>query len=166
MSGKTLVLGIGNVLLGDEAAGVVALHLLESECGPDTSVGSPMELIDGGTLGLTLALPICECERLIVIDAAALGGPPGTVRVFEDEAMDRQLGRHANGVHQVGIADLMAIARLTDTLPRRRALIGIEPAVVDWRGGLTPQVEAALPRVLSRVRELMRRWDLDDGTFV
>jgi hydrogenase maturation protease len=75
--------------------------------------------------------------------------------------MDHQLGRNTNGAHEVSLADLMDIARLTDTLPRRRALIGIEPAVVAWRDGLTPQVEAALPEILTRVRELMRRWDLE-----
>lgn len=161
MTAKTLVLGLGNVLLGDEAVGVVALRRLESEGGLEVSVGSPMELIDAGTLGLVLALPIAECERLVVIDAAALGEPPGTVRVFEDEAMDHQLSHNTNAVHEVSLGDLMDIARLTDTLPRRRALIGIEPAVVAWRDGLTPQVEAALPEILTRVRELMRRWDLE-----
>jgi hydrogenase maturation protease len=154
---KTLVLGLGNVLLSDEAVGAVAVQRLEAERTP----GDLVELIDGGTLSFTLALPIAECDRLIVIDAARLGEAPGSIRVFEDEAMDRQLARHAKSVHEVSLADLMDIARLTGTLPRRRALIGIEPAVVDWGDGLTPAVEAALPAVLPRVRELIRRWDLE-----
>lgn len=157
MTVKTLVLGLGNVLLTDEAVGSIAVHRLKAQSDADNR----LMLLDGGTLSFTLALPIAECERLIVIDAAALGEPPGTFRVFEDEAMDRQLSRHAKSVHEVSLADLMDIARLTGTLPRRRALIGIEPAVVDWGDGLTPEVDAALPEVMNRVRGLIRRWDLE-----
>jgi hydrogenase maturation protease len=57
----------------------------------------------------------------------------------------------------------MDIARLTDTLPERRALIGVEPAVVDWGDTLTPAVEAALPQVLEQVRALLARWNDEDG---
>lgn len=154
MSGKTLILGLGNTLLSDEAVGPVAVQRLESELAPDPS----LMLVDGGTLSFTLALPIGECERLIVIDAAVLGEQPGSVRVFEDAEMDAQLRRHAKSVHEVSLADLLDIARLTDTLPERRALIGIEPALVDWGDALTPAVEAALPEVFDNVRQLLRRW--------
>jgi hydrogenase maturation protease len=156
---KTLILGLGNVLLADEGVGAHAVHRLESE-GP--SDGS-LVLMDGGTLSFTLAVPIGDCPRLIVIDAAVLGDAPGTVRVFEDDAMDRQLTQHAASVHEVSLADLLDMARLTDTLPVRRALVGIEPALVDWGDGLTPAVEAALPQVLALVRALLARWDAEDG---
>ena len=110
---------------------VVGRLAAESEGDPE------LRFLDGGTLSFTLAVPIEECERLIVVDAAVLGEPPGSVRVFEGEAMDRQLSRHAKSVHEVSLADLMDMARLTGRLPQRRALIGIEPALVDWGDGLT-----------------------------
>jgi hydrogenase maturation protease len=119
--------------------------------------------LDGGTLSFTLSTPISDCPRLIVIDAAVMGDAPGAVRVFENDAMDRQLARHANSVHEVSLGELMDIARLTDTLPERRALIGVEPAVVDWGDTLTPAVEAALPQVLEQVRALLARWNDEDG---
>jgi hydrogenase maturation protease len=152
---KTLILGLGNVLLTDEAVGPVVVGRLaaESEGDPD------LRFLDGGTLSFTLAVPIEECERLIVVDAAALGEPPGSVRVFEGEAMDRQLSRHAKSVHEVSLADLMDMARLTDRLPPRRALIGIEPALVDWGDGLTAQVAASVPLAMAEVRRLLSEWD-------
>lgn len=155
---KTLVLGLGNVLLKDEAVGPLAIRRLAAESPADTS----LVFLDGGTLSFTLATPISDCPRLIVIDAAVMGDAPGAVRVFENDAMDRQLARHANSVHEVSLGELMDIARLTDTLPERRALIGVEPAVVDWGDTLTPAVEAALPQVLEQVRALLARWNDED----
>jgi len=152
---NTLILGLGNVLLTDEAIGPVVVNRLAAEL-----QGAPsLRLMDGGTLSFTLAAAIEECERLIVVDAAALGEPPGSLRVFEGEAMDRQLSRHAKSVHEVSLADLMDMARLTDRIPSRRALIGIEPEIVDWGDGLTPRVEAAVPKAMAEVRRVISEWD-------
>lgn len=155
----TLILGLGNVLLADEAVGALAVRRLQAEGPADPS----LVYLDGGTLSFALAGPIGDCRRLIAIDAAAMGDPPGTVRVFEGEGMDRQLTRHAKSVHEVSLSGLLDMARLTDTLPERRALIGIEPALVDWGDRLTPAVAAALPEVARRVRELLARWDAQDA---
>jgi hydrogenase maturation protease len=117
--------------------------------------------LDGGTLSFTLAGPIADCSRLIVLDAAAMGAAPGTIRVFEGDAMDRQLRLCAKSVHEVSLADLLDIARLTDTLPHRRALIGIEPAVVNWGSELTPAVSAAVPQAIALARQLLARWETE-----
>jgi hydrogenase maturation protease len=155
---RTLILGLGNVLLADEAVGALAVRQLAAQHQADDS----FLCLDGGTLSFSLAVPIGDCSRLIVIDAAVMGDSPGTVRVFEDAEMDRQLTRHATSVHEVSLADLLDMARLTDSLPARRALIGVEPALVDWGDGLTPTVAAALPEVMERVRTLVARWDSTD----
>lgn len=155
MQPATLILGLGNVLMTDEAVGAEVVRRLEQQSDPNPS----LVFIDGGTLSFTLALPIGDCSRLIVVDAAVLGEPPGSIRVFEGEAMDRQLSVNAKTVHEVSLSDLMDIARLTDTLPTERALVGIEPAFVGWGDRLTPAVEAAVPDAIARIRELLTRWD-------
>jgi hydrogenase maturation protease len=154
MSGHTLILGLGNVLLTDEGVGAAVLHALA----PAAAADPDLVLLDGGTLSFTLSGPIGDAARLIVVDAAALGEPPGTVRVFEGEAMDAQLSRHAKSVHEVSLADLLDMARLTDSLPPRRALIGIEPATVDWGDTLTPSVADAVPKAVAEVRRLLDLW--------
>ena len=73
--------------------------------------------------------------------------------------MDRQLRQHANSVHEVSLADLLDRVRLTDRLPERRALVGIEPAVIGWGDRLTPAVEAAVPIAMARLQEILRQWD-------
>lgn len=150
----TLILGLGNVLLTDEALGAAVLQALA----PLAQADPDMLLMDGGTLSFTLAGPIGEAAQLVVVDAARMGQAPGTVRVLEGDAMDAQLSRHANNVHEVSLADLFDIARLTDSLPARRALVGVEPAVVDWGRELSPPVAAAVPEAVAAIEALLARW--------
>jgi hydrogenase maturation protease len=151
----TLILGLGNVLMTDEAVGAEVVRRFDAQHPMDPTLCC----MDGGTLSFTLALPIGDCPRLIVVDAATMGDPPGSIRVFEGDAMDRQLSANAKSVHEVSLSDLLDIARLTETLPHHRALIGIEPAVVDWGDQLTPTVEAAIPAAIDQIRLLLERWD-------
>ena len=150
---RTLVLGIGNTLLGDEGAGVHALRYLQGR--PE---GRLLELVDAGTLGFTLLPLIEDHARLIVIDATNLDAPPGTVRVFEGSAMDIFLGRPRRSVHEVGICDLLHATRLSGRFPKDRALIGIQPEIVGWQDGPSPVVAAAFAAVGSAVCERLSRW--------
>jgi len=152
---KILVLGIGNTLLADEGVGIVAMRELEAQF----AAREDMEFIDGGTLSFTLAVPISECDALLVVDAAELGAVPGTVRSFEGEAMDRFLGENRKrSVHEVGLLDLRAISLLSGYWPQHRALIGIQPAFVGWGEALTPAVAAALPEISSVATAIIGRF--------
>jgi hydrogenase maturation protease len=149
-----LVLGIGNVLLCDEGAGVHAMRSLEQGGGL-----SGVQFADGGTLSFTLAGLIEENPALIVLDAAEMKAAPGSVAVFEGERMDEFLGsERKRSVHEVGLLDLMALAALGGRLPARRALIGIQPQTVDWAEEPTPAVAQAIPEACERARELIERW--------
>jgi hydrogenase maturation protease len=154
-----LVLGIGNTLLADEGVGIVAMKALQAHLGPAADI----DFLDGGTLSFTLAVPIAECTALLVFDAAELGGPPGTVALVEGEAMDRFLGENRkSSVHEVGLIDLMSIARLTDHWPARRALIGVQPLKLDWGETLTPAVSQAVEIMCLRGAEVVARWRADE----
>ncbi|WP_456403662.1 HyaD/HybD family hydrogenase maturation endopeptidase [Thiolapillus sp.] len=150
----TLILGIGNTLLTDEGIGVHVLNFLHQHH-PQTEAVS---YVDGGTLSFSLAADIEDHDRLIVVDAAQLGLEAGAVRCMEDQEMDAFLGAARRSVHEVGLLDLMDIARLTDSLPARRALIGIQPDVTDWGETPTPAVRAAIPRAADCVLDLLDNW--------
>ncbi len=153
----TLILGIGNTLLGDEGAGVHALELIRQRLAPDDDV----ELLDGGTLSFTL-LPTLEAyERLIVLDSAQLHAPAGSVECFEGAAMDEFLGRPRRSVHEVGLCDLMNMAQLSGCFPRRRALVGIQPELIDWSERPSDAVAAELGRVATVTLELVARWEAE-----
>ena len=150
-----LVLGIGNVLLCDEGAGVHAMRHLERACGNSAGV----DFVDGGTLSFTLAGLIEASAGLIVFDAAEMNAVPGSVGFFEGVRMDEFLGsERKRSVHEVGLLDLMALAALGGRLPARRALIGIQPQRIDWGEEPSPAVAAAIPRACERASELLARW--------
>ena len=151
---KTLILGIGNTLLSDEGVGVHMLDHLRRHC-PELSDAT---FLDGGTLSFTLAPWIEEADHLVVVDAAELTAPPGTVRVFEDAAMDRFAGRTKRSVHEVSLGDLLAIAHLTEALPVNRALIAIQPQETDWGHNLSNPVKQALPHAACELLSLLRQW--------
>jgi len=151
---ETLILGIGNTLLTDEGAGIHALNMLELEYSdiPD------INFIDGGTLSFTLAVWIEDCANLIVFDATELQQPAGTVNVFVGAEMDNFLGTTKRSAHEVGLIDLMDIARLTDHLPVNRALIGIQPDKMGWGMKPTAPVQNALSKAVSEAEKLLKQW--------
>ena len=152
---KTLVLGIGNTLLTDEGAGIHVLQHLQ-QIHPETD---DVTYLDGGTLSFTLAEAVEDADNLIVLDAAQLNDRPGTVDCMVNDDMDRFLGTSKRSVHEVGLLDLLDIARLTDNLPERRALVAIQPDIVDWGDSPTDSVAAAIPEAAEKVAELMRKWE-------
>ena len=151
---ETLILGIGNTLLTDEGAGIHALNLLQLEY-PDTP---NLTFVDGGTLSFTLATWIEDCSNLIVFDAAQLNQPTGTVKTFVDEAFDDFLGASKRSAHEVGLLDLMDIARLTGHFPKHRALIGIQPEFMSWGMQPSKAVQDALHPAVNEAKNLINKW--------
>jgi len=153
---QTLVLGIGNTLLTDEGIGVYVLEQLKSSTSERLKSA---QMLDGGTLSFTLAQPIENCDQFIVIDAAELKAEPGTVRIFEDDAMDHFItSGNKRSVHEVTLADVMSITLLSGRLPQKRALVGIQPDYIDWGDRPTEAVSAAIPAALSEIESILERW--------
>ena len=148
-----LVLGLGNRLLGDDAAGPLAVAMLAAAPGRRDAV-----FRDGGTIGLALLPEIEDAAGFIAVDAARFGAEPGTVRIFEGEAMDEQLGGRKSSAHEVALGDLMAAAALAGHLPRQRALVAVQPASVALGLEPTPAVAAAIPLMCEAVQDLLLRW--------
>jgi hydrogenase maturation protease len=99
-SRKTLVLGLGNVILGDEGVGVHVVRALQQYTLPDD-----VECLDGGTGGFILLEPLESAGRIVLIDAAADGNPPGTVtRTTPKFSRDYPPTLTA---HDIGVKDLL-----------------------------------------------------------
>jgi len=156
---KTLVLAIGNKLLTDEGAGLHVLNALHASR-PEIE---DITYLDGGTLSFTLAGAVEDADNLIVIDAAELKSKPGTVDCMVNERMDQFLGSCKRSVHEIGLLDLLDISRLMETLPENRALIGIQPDLIDWGDSLTENVEKAVPKAVKHVEELLDQWHINGG---
>lgn len=152
---KILLLGIGNTLLSDEGVGLHVLQALAD--GPP--LPPEVEPLDGGTLSFTLAGPIQDADALIVVDAAQLNSAPGSWQLLRGDEMDAfLLSNRKSSVHEVGLTDLRAIAILAGHWPVRRAMLAVQPGLVDWGEQPTPAVAAAVPQVAAAVRELIQEW--------
>ena len=93
-----------------------------------------------------LLLPrIEDCDALLVLDAAHLDAAPGDIRCLEGAAMDEFLRTARCSVHEVGVRDLLDVARLTGHLPERRAFVGVQPLEIGWGDALSDPVAGALP---------------------
>lgn len=156
VQGEILVLGLGNSLMTDDAAGPIVISRLAAEDWPGTS------LRDGGTMGMSLLPEIEDCSAFIAIDAACFGAEPGSVRVFEGADMDAQLTGNKKTAHEVALSDLMSAAALQGLAPQRRALVAVQPETVGWGLEPTPAVAAALPAMLDAVKDLIRRWQAQE----
>jgi hydrogenase maturation protease len=142
-----LVLGIGNVLLGDEGAGVHAVRRLERESWPPH-----VTLLDGGTGGFHLLSLFQEYERIVLVDATMDGQPPGTVRVIRPRfASDYPKTLSA---HDIGLKDLVESAALLGHTPEVVLIVvSVKTLPEGLHAELSPEVAAALPRVAELVRK-------------
>ena len=145
-----LILGVGNLLLGDDGVGLHLLGLLSREA-EHWHVG--IEFVDGGAHGLMLLGSLSGRPAVILLDAVTLGAPPGTVHVLCAEQALALGRRPSRTVHEGGAARLLAIASLTGDLPPLVRVVGIEPGRVELCVGLSDAVRAAIPEALRRARE-------------
>jgi hydrogenase maturation protease len=141
-----LVLGLGNVLCGDDGLGVVAVHLLQRRYRPPEGG----LILDGGTLGLSLLPHLEQARDAILVDAIQTDGPPGTlVRLEGDDVAPAVAARLS--VHQVGVLDLLEAARWRGRYPPRLILLGLIPESLALGVSRTAAVEAALPALVERI---------------
>ena len=151
---RVLVIGVGNPLMSDDGVGQRLLEALAARATPDDRV----EFLDAGTLGFMLLPRVEQCDGLLALDAADVGGAPGDLRIFEDEDFDAFVRRPRCSVHELGLHDLLDAARLMGALPARRALVGVQPERLGWGMALSPPVEAALPAAVEAAAGVLERW--------
>jgi len=140
---KTLILGIGNLLLGDEGVGVHAARaLLEQGCPNGT------EVLEVGTAILDALSALEKAHRVIVLDAMKHDGNPGTVYRIPLERCRRS--QSIASMH--GFDILRVLALLGRPYPPEVLVFGVEPRSLDWSMELSPEVSEALPFLLKAVR--------------
>jgi hydrogenase maturation protease len=141
-----LVLGLGNVLLEDDGLGGAAVSLLLDRF----DVPQGVQVLDGGTLGLSLLPHLETADTVILVDAVRADAAPGTlVRLDGDEVAPAVATRLSP--HQVGVADLLDGARWLGRYPTRVILLGLVPASIELGVGLSPTVHASLEELVDAV---------------
>lgn len=155
-SGYTLVLGLGNILLGDEGVGVRVVERLLATC----TFGEGVLVLDGGTLGLDL-LPYLEgAERLLVVDAVQARKTPGTLIRLEGDQVPRFLDASKVSAHQEGLQDLLAVAALKGYLPERVVLWGAQVESLGVGLELSAAVSAQVDSLVANVLHELAAWGI------
>lgn len=148
---RVLVLGIGNLLLSDEAVGVRAIEAFEKRF----DVPDFVDIMDGGTAGMELMEAMADRDHIIIVDAVLASEPAGSVIVLRDKEVPALFTKKISP-HQLGLADVLSALHLTDEFPKRLTLIGVIPESLEPSIGLTPKVEKSLDIALDQIVAALR----------
>lgn len=160
-----VILGLGNVLMGDDGAGVHTVERLRANLSiPDISLPANVSLIDGGTLSFSLLELVESASALIIIDAMELEAPAGTLKILVDDELDRFLAAPTQrNIHDVNLGDLLRMCALLGTLPLHRVLVGIQPELIDWQEKPSDVVSEGIDRACQTIHELVEEWTHGNG---
>ncbi|PLX99141.1 MAG: hydrogenase expression protein [Desulfuromonas sp.] len=153
-----LVLGLGNLLMNDDAAGLHAVYALRERFPEQAN----LQIVDGGTLGLDLLGYIDWADRLLILDAIDIDAPPGTVALIEGDDIDPVLERKVSP-HQVGLKDLLAAAELIGDRPAEITLLGIQAGDINMAMELTPQVSQGMEKLVAEAAQRVAAFLESDG---
>ena len=147
------IIGLGNVLHGDEGFGVAALDSLrESSDFPER-----VHCIDGGTQGIYLLDYIESCDAVIVFDALVPVEYDRKVYVYRNEELPAFIHRKMSS-HQMGFSELLGLARLRGKMPRELVLIGVPPKELELSMELSAEVSLLLPEAVETGRAIVEEW--------
>ena len=152
MSGRTLVAGVGNVFLRDDAFGVEVARLLTGRP-PQPGV----QIQDFGIRGVHLVYELLNgYDLFVLIDAAPRGEAPGTVTVLEVELPSpEELPQPVIDAHSLTPAAIFGLLASLGGHPGRNIVVACEPADVSAGMGLTEVVQAALPHAVRAVEDIL-----------
>lgn len=147
-----LVLGLGNVLCCDDGLGVVAVERLARRY----RIPNNVDVMDGGTLGLSLLWCFEAVRDAILVDAIHADGPAGSFVRFEGKDVVPAV-RDRLSCHQIGVADLLDGLRWVDTYPAHLVLLGLIPETLQLGVRRSAPVERHLPFLVERIAEEANR---------
>jgi hydrogenase maturation protease len=141
VSARVVVIGVGNALRGDDAAGLAAAEQIRASAPDDVAVRiceeEPTRLIDA----------FGDADVAFLVDAVSTGAPAGTVHRFDaSDGPVPSLERRAS-THALGIGEALELARALGRLPRRTVVFGVEGSDFVAREGMTPAVADGVARV-------------------
>ena len=145
---KTLILGVGNLLLKDEGVGIHVIRALEKE-----NLPSGIDLMDGGTGGLHLLSWLEEYDRVIMIDATLDPNPPGTVRLIRPHYVSDF--PPLMSAHEIGLRDMIEAMTISGKVPEIFLIVVSVADIHEVGMELSVKVVAAIPKVIEMVKSFL-----------
>lgn len=140
---RTLILGIGNLLLGDEGVGVHIARALQQEQLPEN-----VTVLDAGTAFLDMLPAIERADHIIIVDAMKAGEAPGTVYLVPFGECAK--GENIASLHEFDMARMLYM--MERETPPDVSVYGVEPETIDWGTELSPVVQEIVPELLAIIR--------------
>lgn len=146
---KVAIIGIGNLLMGDEGVGIHAIRYLNEFDWPED-----VELIDAGVPGPSLLYILEGRELSIIIDCADFGGKPGDILVVEPEKLKKP-NEEVFSLHGTSLLGTLALAEKLDIDVGNVALICIQPKSLEMTDKLSPKVKNSLHDIKDKIKDLL-----------
>ncbi len=144
---KTLILGVGNILLRDEGIGVRVIEHLQQKTLPEG-----VECVDGGTAGADLIDVLADRETVFIVDAVRSSEPAGTILRFgpDDLALQQE---NPLSLHDLDIPQTLAMTKMLNCAPDRVICFGVVPECI----GPGMELSKTLTPLIGKIAEMVLR---------
>lgn len=146
MSEKIVIIGVGNLLMGDDGIGIHTVEALRHEPLPsnvavfsaETRAFDALEYMDG-------------CDKAVIVDAYRKGGAPGSIYRFAFDPAGEIDDSFNLSMHDINFIDALRAGRGVYKLPKEIVILGIEPEVLECRLGLSAKINNCIPEIIKAV---------------
>ena len=146
---KIVVIGVGNVLMGDDGFGVAVVEELRR-------LNLPVEIYDCSTLGLQILNYVEGCDLCIVVDTVKANGKPGELYIFDLEECKAKM---PTSLHDIGLVEAFKLGGFAYKLPKKVIVVGVEPERVEFGLELSKPVRDAIPKAVKMVVDIINKAD-------
>lgn len=148
------LLGLGNVLMGDDGFGPAVVRAFDAAY----DAGDGVTVVDLGTPGLDLTPWLADVDRIVLVDTVKSAAPPGTLRVYDKDDVLRHVPAARVGPHDPGVKEALLALDFAGRGPREVALVGVVPRQTTMGLELSEAVQAAVPADIDAVVEALARF--------
>lgn len=148
------VLGIGNVLMGDDGFGPSVVRAFEAAY----DAGAGVEVVDVGTPGLDLMPWLFDTDRVIIVDTVKSDAAPGTIRIYDKAEILKYAPAVRVGPHDPGVKDALHAVEFAGRGPTEVTLIGVVPAITKMSTALSKPIAAAIPAAIEAIVRTLSRY--------
>jgi hydrogenase maturation protease len=150
----TYVLGLGNVLMGDDGFGPAVVHRFDQQF----AVGRGVEVVDLGTPGLDLTPWLTDARHVIIVDTVRAKLPPGTLRLYEKHDLTRHVPFARVSPHDPGVKETVLTLEFAGRAPHAITVIGVVPLHISMGTELSEPVAAAVPGAVEAIVAALERY--------
>jgi len=147
---RIAVIAIGNELMGDDGIACAVLNALSKE-----KISQDVDLVDGGTGGISLIHMIRKYKKVIFIDSGDFGGNPGEIKIFtpEEAVSTKETMRYS--LHEGDLLELIHLSKEIGEAPESVKIVAIQPKKIELNTTLSPELIDAIPEIVRDIKSLL-----------